>query len=188
MSNREALIAIISIAQHAKPNVIGQMEFFRPQLITESSVVSSTLSCRSLLFSASILVNKSEGAVASSFCSNALFLFELSHVYLGRGTRGSCAELVEGLPATGTEVVFVKCLALNQESAEAPAQIAVIVGAPMTLFLQRCGQFFRVTQNAYLRRLSISFALPRMLLSEARSGYPVFQYSRRFSSFSRARM
>ena len=47
MSNREALMAIISIAQQARPKVIGQMEFLRAQLIALSSVVSSTLSPKS---------------------------------------------------------------------------------------------------------------------------------------------
>ena len=42
ISNREALIDIISIAQQASPNAIGQMEFLRPQLITLSSVVVIT--------------------------------------------------------------------------------------------------------------------------------------------------
>src|SRR5580700_12283791 len=42
MSKREALIDIISIAQHARPNAIGQIEFLRPQLITLSSVVVIT--------------------------------------------------------------------------------------------------------------------------------------------------
>src|SRR6516164_8169070 len=39
MSYREAIIDIISIAQHAKPKLIGQIEFLRPQLIALSSVV-----------------------------------------------------------------------------------------------------------------------------------------------------
>src|SRR5271170_5226438 len=42
ISKRDALIDIISIAQQAKPNAIGQIEFFRPQLITLSSVVVIT--------------------------------------------------------------------------------------------------------------------------------------------------
>jgi len=42
ISNRDALIDIISIAQHASPNAIGQMEFFRPQLMTPSIVVVTT--------------------------------------------------------------------------------------------------------------------------------------------------
>ena len=33
---------IISIAQHAKPKVIGQIEFLRIQLTTLSTVVSTT--------------------------------------------------------------------------------------------------------------------------------------------------
>src|SRR5579883_2452602 len=39
ISNRDALIDIISMAQHARPNVIGQMEFLRAQLTALSSVV-----------------------------------------------------------------------------------------------------------------------------------------------------
>ena len=39
ISNREALIDIISMAQQARPNVMGQMEFLRAQLTALSSVV-----------------------------------------------------------------------------------------------------------------------------------------------------
>src|ERR1700735_3340744 len=42
ISKREALIDIISIAQQASPNAIGQIEFLRPQLITLSRVVVIT--------------------------------------------------------------------------------------------------------------------------------------------------
>src|ERR1043166_8227616 len=42
ISNREAPIDIISIAQQARPNVMGQMEFLRVQFTAESSVVSTT--------------------------------------------------------------------------------------------------------------------------------------------------
>src|SRR6267378_5538230 len=42
MSKREAPIDIISIAQQARPNVIGQMELLRIQLTAESSVVNTT--------------------------------------------------------------------------------------------------------------------------------------------------
>src|SRR5271169_32576 len=42
ISKREAPMDIISIAQHAKPNVIGQMEFLRIQLTALSIVVSTT--------------------------------------------------------------------------------------------------------------------------------------------------
>jgi hypothetical protein len=41
MSNRDALIDIISIAQHASPKVIGQIEFFRAQFTAWSSFVST---------------------------------------------------------------------------------------------------------------------------------------------------
>src|SRR5205085_4262825 len=39
-SNREAPTAIISIAQHASPNVIGHREFFLAQLIAKSRLVT----------------------------------------------------------------------------------------------------------------------------------------------------
>src|ERR1700758_1141264 len=39
ISNRDAPIAIISIAQQARPKVMGQMEFLRAQLMAESNVV-----------------------------------------------------------------------------------------------------------------------------------------------------
>ena len=42
MSYRLPPIDIISIAQHASPNVIGHTEFFRTQLIAASSEASST--------------------------------------------------------------------------------------------------------------------------------------------------
>src|SRR5215472_18487427 len=39
ISKREAIIDIISMAQQARPKLIGQMEFLRPQLIALSIVV-----------------------------------------------------------------------------------------------------------------------------------------------------
>src|SRR2546427_13141039 len=42
MSKRDAPMDIISIAQQARPKVIGQREFLRVQLMAESSVVSTT--------------------------------------------------------------------------------------------------------------------------------------------------
>ena len=39
MSKREALIDIISMAQHARPNDMGQMEFLRAQFTALSSEV-----------------------------------------------------------------------------------------------------------------------------------------------------
>ena len=42
ISNRAAPIDIISMAQQAKPNVMGQMELLRIQFTAESSVVSTT--------------------------------------------------------------------------------------------------------------------------------------------------
>jgi hypothetical protein len=41
-SKRDAPIDIISIAQQARPKVIGQIEFFRTQLIAASAVVRKT--------------------------------------------------------------------------------------------------------------------------------------------------
>src|SRR5215831_15747961 len=42
MSNRDAPVAIISIAQHARPNVMGHNADFRAQLKTRSTVVVMT--------------------------------------------------------------------------------------------------------------------------------------------------
>src|SRR6185312_15290044 len=42
MSKRDAPMDIISIAQQAKPNVMGQIEFLRIQLTALSSVVKTT--------------------------------------------------------------------------------------------------------------------------------------------------
>src|ERR1700732_745575 len=42
MSKRDAPIDIISMAQQARPNVMGQMELLRIQLTAESRVVSTT--------------------------------------------------------------------------------------------------------------------------------------------------
>src|SRR5579871_4568966 len=41
ISNREALIDIISIAQHAKPKDMGQIEFLRAQFTALSKVVKT---------------------------------------------------------------------------------------------------------------------------------------------------
>ena len=42
MSKRDAPMDIISIAQQARPNVMGQIEFLRIQLMTLSTVVRTT--------------------------------------------------------------------------------------------------------------------------------------------------
>src|SRR5713101_5032960 len=47
-SNRLAPVAIISMAQHARPNVMGHMLDSRAQLIACSSVVAMTLSSRNV--------------------------------------------------------------------------------------------------------------------------------------------
>jgi hypothetical protein len=41
-SNRLAAMPIISIAQQAKPNIMGHVEFLRHQLYTRSSEVNAT--------------------------------------------------------------------------------------------------------------------------------------------------
>src|ERR1041384_1395823 len=61
MSKRDALIAIISIAQQARPNVIGQMEFLRAQLIALSAEVRRMPSVRLSEGSLSIRANNSAG-------------------------------------------------------------------------------------------------------------------------------
>src|SRR5581483_7603479 len=68
MSKREALMDIISMAQQASPNDMGQMEFLRAQLIAWSSFANSTpsfaaaasLSTRAL----SMRANNSAGPLA----------------------------------------------------------------------------------------------------------------------------
>jgi hypothetical protein len=48
MSNVAAPTAIISMAQHARPNVIGQIEERRAQFSSQSTFVQSTLSSSNL--------------------------------------------------------------------------------------------------------------------------------------------
>src|SRR5215469_4298821 len=67
MSNREALIDIISMAQQARPKDIGQMEFLRAQLMALSRVVRirpSEAAARAW-DSLSIRANSSAGPLAS---------------------------------------------------------------------------------------------------------------------------
>src|SRR5580704_8539045 len=66
MSKREALIDIISIAQQARPNAMGQMEFLRPQLITLSRVVVITPACNAACSTVSLSTreNSSTGPLA----------------------------------------------------------------------------------------------------------------------------
>src|SRR5580765_1197656 len=77
ISKREALIDIISMAQHASPKDMGQMEFFRAQLMALSSVVRITpseaaeRSCASL----SMRANSSGGPLASGLAD----IFSFSH-------------------------------------------------------------------------------------------------------------
>src|ERR1035438_10156886 len=71
ISKREALIDIISMAQQAKPNVMGQMEFLRAQLTAQSSLVSTMPSeaAAAALFTTwlSIRANNSAGPLANGF-------------------------------------------------------------------------------------------------------------------------
>src|SRR5436305_2334338 len=68
ISNREALIDIISIAQQAKPNDIGQIEFLRAQFTARSSVVitmpSDAAAAALSTERSSILANSSAGPLA----------------------------------------------------------------------------------------------------------------------------
>src|SRR5215471_4303397 len=60
-SNRASMTAIISIAQQASPNCIGQIEERRAQLMTESTVVVKTLSSKRL--SSPMLLRPASGAL-----------------------------------------------------------------------------------------------------------------------------
>src|SRR5579872_7486189 len=61
MSYRDPIMDIISMAQQARPNDIGQIEFFRPQLMALSSVVVIMLSEASTTSSLSMRANSSLG-------------------------------------------------------------------------------------------------------------------------------
>src|SRR6266849_5225492 len=95
ISNRDALIDIISMAQQAKPNDIGQMEFLRAQLMALSRVVRITpseaadRSCASL----SMRANNSEGPLASGLAA----ILPFSHGYKRTRRRRGIQE--EGLTA-----------------------------------------------------------------------------------------
>src|SRR5712671_5740913 len=78
ISKREADIDIISMAQQAKPNDMGQMEFLRAQLMALPSVVV-TIPSESRLSSkpaSSMRANRSAGPLARGVSSMTLF----SHV------------------------------------------------------------------------------------------------------------
>src|SRR5580658_4634612 len=71
MSKREAIIDIISMAQQAKPKLMGQMEFLRAQLMALSSVVVSTDSpYGSTSGSVSTRANSSGGWLSSNLTSS----------------------------------------------------------------------------------------------------------------------
>src|SRR6202795_1015319 len=77
MSKRDAPIDIISMAQQARPNVNGQMEFLRIQLTAESSVVSTTPSGVGLpkVSSLTTFLPRSVGTEGPEFCSPDMDLF-----------------------------------------------------------------------------------------------------------------
>ena len=81
ISKREALIDIISIAQQARPNAIGQMEFLRPQLITLSSVVVITPARNAACSTVSLSTRENSstgplaiGALMPSLCHEAFHI------------------------------------------------------------------------------------------------------------------
>src|SRR5438876_12224756 len=78
ISKREADIDIISIAQQARPNDIGQIEFLRAQLIAAPSLVVMRLSesTPSSKPSLSIRSNNSAGPLARDLSSIIFFLHE----------------------------------------------------------------------------------------------------------------
>src|SRR5260370_26403905 len=82
ISKREADIDIISIAQQARPNDIGQMEFLRAQLMALPSVVVN-MSPDTRLSSkpaSSMRANRSAGPLASGFSS-------ILHIFSRTGGR-----------------------------------------------------------------------------------------------------
>src|SRR5690349_15539119 len=92
ISNREALMDIISMAQQARPNDMGQMEFARAQLMALSSVVitmPSDAAVRSR-YSLSMRANNSAGPLASGVSSISLFLFSHGGQVRRRFAEGRC--------------------------------------------------------------------------------------------------
>ena len=80
ISNRDADIDIISIAQQARPKDIGQIEFLRPQLITQSTEVRmmpSRAASRSIvsLSRRSNNVCRTRGHRCFQFCHGVLLYF-----------------------------------------------------------------------------------------------------------------
>src|SRR5690349_22716206 len=75
ISNRDALIDIISMAQQARPKDMGQMEFLRAQLMALSSVVRITPSEAADRASPSLSMraNNSGGPLASGLVAMPLF-------------------------------------------------------------------------------------------------------------------
>src|ERR1035441_3954380 len=82
ISKRDADIDIISMAQQARPKDMGQMEFLRPQLITQSTEVRkipSRAASRSIV-SLSRRSNSSAGPAAIGAFSSVMGLRLFSHV------------------------------------------------------------------------------------------------------------
>src|SRR5215469_17204274 len=75
ISKRDALIDIISIAQHARPNDMGQIEFLRAQLMALSSVVRMRPSdaAERSMNSLSTRANNSGGPLANGLSAISLF-------------------------------------------------------------------------------------------------------------------
>src|SRR5690242_12771629 len=101
MSKRDADMDIISIAQHARPNDMGQMEFLRPQLITQSTdvrIIPSRSASRSI-FSLSRRANKSAGPEAiGGFTSVMVFNLIFSRHGWSRSAQSSeCEDGFHGL-------------------------------------------------------------------------------------------
>src|SRR5579864_5509779 len=77
ISNREAPIDIISMAQQANPNVMGHIELLRIQLTAESRVVSTTPSGVGLPYvrSLTVLLPCSTSTYGPKFSSRDMCLF-----------------------------------------------------------------------------------------------------------------
>ena len=105
MSNRDALIDIISIAQQASPKAIGHIEFFLPQLMTLSSVVVTTparnAACSTV--SLSIRENSSGGplAIGSLICLTTSILTRIGDCFSIRRAASVALICLALLPRYG---------------------------------------------------------------------------------------
>src|SRR5437764_10077830 len=127
MSNREADIDIISMAQQAKPNDIGQMEFLRAQLMALPSVVvtmpsDSTLASKP---ASSIRAKRSEGPLASGFCSITLIFARTGCMKLQRLEVGDQRLLVVR-PQVQAELVAGNCAMCYPRALPAAGHIVIM--------------------------------------------------------------